>query len=46
MKKFQNLPSIFVIVFSIILAFGLVGCDTDIVDSHQKTQASNLILQL
>ena len=47
MKKFQNTSSILMMVFSIILVFGLIGCDTDIEDSQnspQEIQASDLML--
>jgi serpin B len=46
MKKFQNLSSILMIILVFILAFGLIGCDPNIENNHDKPleiQASDLM---
>ena len=44
MKKFQNLSLIFIIAISLVLMFGLIGCDAGIVDNQpQEIQANNLM---
>ena len=42
MKKYQKLSIILMVVFSFVLAFGFISCDTDTVD-NLKIQASNLM---
>ena len=46
MKKFQNVSTIVTVVFSVILAFGLIACDPSPEDSQhspQEIQASDLM---
>jgi len=43
MKKIKNLPSILMIIFFFILAFGLVGCNINTEDYPKEIRASNLM---
>ena len=43
MKKSQKLPTSLMVVFSLILGFGLIGCNADTVDSRQGIQSLNLM---